>query len=105
MQLKRGVHIHKLKVQMLLGAIIVSHVYADHGLECIITSGSDGTHMHKSLHYTGLALDFRVRDCPEIERPALVQDLRRALGDEFDVVWKHGKTHIHVEWDPDEGES
>ena len=67
---------------------------------CMITSAMDGTHSEKSLHYKGLALDFRIK---HLSRPddagRITANLRRDLGDNYDVVLE--KTHIHIEYDPD----
>ena len=97
-----SVKIDRLNPQMVLAALIVHGVFEDYGIECVITSGNDGKHAgsasRPSLHYAGYALDFRVREVPETERPPLVADLRRALGKHFDVVLH--TTHIHVEYDP-----
>jgi hypothetical protein len=100
-----SVKLEGLQPQMVLAAVIVHTIFEQWGYECIITSGSDGTHTgsanRPSLHYSGLALDFRINHVVNENRPALVQDLSEALGKHFDVVLHD--THLHVEYDPKEG--
>jgi hypothetical protein len=68
-------------------------------LQAVITSGRDGTHMQTSKHYSGEALDFRRWQSDGIGRTTdIVEELRRELGDDYDVVLE--ATHIHVEYDP-----
>lgn len=67
----------------------------------IITSGTEG---HTTgLHPRGLALDLRTRDLPAMQISALVIELRRALGSDYDVVDEShsASPHIHIEYDPD----
>ena len=66
--------------------------------EGYITSLMDGTHSHKSLHYSGRAVDFRTRDLSALEVSHLAAALKADLGPPFDVVVE--ETHLHVEWDP-----
>ena len=68
------------------------------GLSPVITSAHDGTHMRKSLHYEGLALDLRTRYFRDKEdKIKFAQELRDRLGDDYDVVVE--RDHIHVEFD------
>ncbi len=96
--LKPGVDFSNLQPQMGLAAQIVTTTYSQRGYECTITSAADGRHGRRSLHYTGFALDFRVRHIPKRERPALAKAIRRALGNSFDVILF--SNHIHTEYDP-----
>ncbi len=79
---------------------------------CMITSACEGKHGENSLHYEGLALDFRIRHLrdphsSDEDNVALVKQraeqvaahLREDLGDQYDVVLH--STHIHIEFDPD----
>ncbi len=67
-----------------------------------ITSGLDGVHGPSSLHFKGLALDFRRIDWPTfaamIDAKKQADRIREELPDDFDVVLE--PTHIHVEFDP-----
>ena len=60
--LKEGVSLVGINPAMVFGAIIVSHVYDEFAVDCVVTSAVDGQHFETSLHYAGQALDFRTRD-------------------------------------------
>lgn len=71
--------------------------------ECVVTSVSDGRHMPGSLHFgidgdlRARAADLRIWMLTEREQGIAVAELRRLLGDAFDVV--HEGSHIHLELD------
>ena len=67
--------------------------------DVVITSGFEGTHAHNSLHYKGLALDFRTRHLTDNQRVEVMDHLRARLGDDYDVVFEGD--HFHVEFDPE----
>ena len=99
LRIKNGVKIRGVQPELMLAAQIVEGIYNSYNnSECVITAARDGTHMTKSFHYVGYALDFRTRHIPEGWREGLHLKIQRALGEEFDVVLE--KTHIHVEFDP-----
>ena len=98
MWIKEGVLFNDLSPQMLLGAVIVLQVFNDHSEDCTITSGTDGRHSENSLHYVGKAMDFRTRNMDAAKQRTLTTELRRRLGDNFDVVLE--RDHLHVEYDP-----
>jgi len=61
----------------------------------MITSGCDGKHSVNSKHYTGKALDFRIKDFPA--DPAVWADrIQKRLGDDYFVLLD--KTHVHIQW-------
>lgn len=96
MLLKLGVHIRDLKRPMNTALRAIEDVYLGAtGHEAVITSGTDGSHMPGSLHYSGLAVDVRL---PGILDDEVVKRLRTRLGKDYDVVIE--RTHIHVEYDP-----
>lgn len=102
LQLKPGVHLAKLSPQMALATIIVHSIYARNNAICTITSANDSTHMAGSLHYTGNALDFRTKTYVA-NKAMLVDEIRQALGEEFDVILEAMNTdneHLHVESQP-----
>lgn len=91
-------------------------VWRDLGQECVITAGTeavknDGSnelvHSAGSLHPMGLALDFRTRyfDDGGDEAANLLYFELRVINEELDSgqfeVIQH-KTHIHVEFEPNE---
>lgn len=80
---------------------VVGSVYHKYGHECVVTSCMEGSHSRNSLHYAGLALDFRIRHLPPGVPEAIAADVRDSLTDEFDVVLE--RTHLHVEYQPERG--
>jgi len=61
-----------------------------------ITSGNDGIHMPKSLHYKNRAIDIRTKD---MYLPNTVKiKLQLKLGKDYDVILE--KNHIHIEYQP-----
>lgn len=54
--------------------------------------------MKNSLHYTGNAFDLRVWIYTEKQRKALLTQLRKKLGIDYDVVDE--VDHLHIEYDP-----
>lgn len=68
------------------------------GCKCVITSGIDGKHSAGSLHYVGLALDFRIRDVPADERERLRSKIAANLGPGFDFIIEND--HYHLEYQP-----
>lgn len=97
--IKAGVDLRGLVPQMAVAYAIAQEIYRDRGQRCTITAGADGRHGPNSLHSRdGLcrAIDLRTR---VLEDPSAVADeLRAALGSQFDVVLE--PDHIHVEFDP-----
>jgi hypothetical protein len=70
----------------------------DEGL--VITSGSDGTHMAGSKHYTGEAIDLRTKTLSPTLRSALIVALRAELGPQFTVLLEDARTpneHVHIQ--------
>jgi LysM repeat protein len=70
----------------------------------VITSGNDSRHMAGSLHYADRALDFRGNTMTADQGHALQNEVRRVLGDRYDVVFEtfvnRSNNHLHVEFDP-----
>ena len=68
------------------------------GKEIVITSGFDGKHSRKSLHYVGDAFDIRtfIYTAPELNE--LIPALKLVLGGDYDVVLEGN--HIHLEYQP-----
>lgn len=73
----------------------VAQVYQAVGEDLYITSKRDGIHSLGSLHYEGLAIDFRY---PK-NREGIIEKLKKELGTDFDVIAEGD--HIHVEYDPE----
>ncbi len=94
---KLGVHLN-LKPEIISAYEEAEEIYGRLGYECVITSGTDGTHMWGSLHYGGQAIDLRTRMLPDGVDDVIAAELRLALGDTYDVVAE--ETHLHLEFDP-----
>ncbi len=88
------------KPEILLAIMVADGAYTQYGHECVITSGTDGEHSEGSLHYEGLAVDFRTvrHGMGDDEIESLAAVLRKRLGQDYEVVVE--ATHIHVEFDP-----
>lgn len=103
MQVKEGVVLIGVQWQMFWASIIVEKVYDHYEVPCVITSGVDGVHhgngTDDTLHYKGLALDYRTREFRAVDLPKVRAEIAAALGPNYDVVLE--KDHLHVEFDPD----
>jgi hypothetical protein len=77
---------------------VVARVWGLYGYGLTVTSGYDGSHMSTSLHYVGLAEDYRTRDVRASDLSRMVSDVRAILGRDYDVVLE--ADHLHVEYDP-----
>lgn len=102
MRLKQGVSLAGLKPEALAGMMLADEVFKAAAIDCVVTSGTEGKHSPGSLHYVGLAFDLRSRALYSL-LDGVVQDLKGALGAEFDVVV--APTHIHIEFQPKKNRS
>lgn len=70
-------------------------------LNLVITSITDSHEEDAdSLHNYGYAFDMRIRDIPPMYLETVLEEMRRALSDEYTIILE--ATHIHVEFDPNE---
>lgn len=97
MKLKDGVSLQDVHWRLFQAAIVAEAIFAKYGSELVITSGNDGKHSPNSLHYKGMALDFRTWHVAGREWE-VANAIQKALGDDFDVVAE--SDHIHCELDP-----
>jgi len=98
-QLKRGVRLSPGMHPALLIAVLNWHTICErYKVQCVITSGSEGTHTSGSKHYNGRALDFRTRCMTPARRKKAETAMRSALGQEFVVLLE--SDHLHVQWEP-----
>lgn len=69
--------------------------------DMVITSlGEIGDFRKKgSKHLSGNAFDIRTRDLVTAQKIIFLDNLKDALGDDYDVVLE--SNHIHVEYDPE----
>lgn len=98
MKIKEGVKLTGLQPQMVMAAIVINDVYQRNGQELVITSVIEGDHSKHSRHYLGYALDCRTRYFDKHHIPAIVDELREALGDDYYV--RDEPSHIHVSFKP-----
>jgi hypothetical protein len=77
---------------------ILARIWTAHGYQLTVTSGLDSTHSAESLHYEGLAEDYRTRDVAPSQLSGMVSEARAILGRDYDVVLE--SDHLHVEYDP-----
>lgn len=114
---KHGIDLRDISPEILMGHSVVVEQYRNHDLPCRVTSGQDGKHSDRSFHYPRndpdhgpwcepkfKALDYGTKNpstgeqWSSIIKNALSDDIRRALGPQFQVVVE--ADHIHVEFDP-----
>lgn len=79
---------------------IVVEVWKRYGYQVTLTSGEEETASHApgSLHYVGLAEDYRTHDVALSHLRDMVADVRQRLGSDYDVVLE--SDHLHIEFDP-----
>lgn len=103
--LKDGVRLQRLHPKLWHAACVVAEVLELQKRDCVVTSASDGMHKPNSKHYKFEALDFRTK---HLKKPfEAVAEIKRRLGKGYDVIYeKPGleNEHLHIEWDPKEGE-
>lgn len=102
--LKPGISIDGVKPETIMGLIIVASVLHEHGHGTVVTAGTDGKHMTKSLHYEGFALDIRSKHIEKTEdKIEVLATCKRALGVNFDILIENVGTdieHFHLEYQP-----
>jgi len=99
MKTKEGVSLDGLKPEILSILDIVDSVYKDlAGREVVITSTTDSKHGVKSFHYSGFAIDTRIRDLTPKQSANILVELKNKLGKDYDVVLEID--HFHIEYDP-----
>lgn len=97
-RVKKGVDLSGLRPEILLAIVVADSVYARHGEECVVTSVREGTHGRGSLHFVGLAVDFRTKRIDPDKVRSIAEEIGSRLGAQYDVVLK--PNHIHVEFQP-----
>ena len=105
MQLKPGVRVAGIAPELTLALVVAKSIYAQHSVDLVVTSLVDGKHSRASLHYIGHAADLRTNNLPGGSQgptaQAIGDQLRRAIGEDYDVVVE--SDHIHVEFQPKTG--
>lgn len=102
--IKHGVDLAGLQPEMVPVLINLERLFYELGLDCWITSCRDGKHGRGSLHYVGLALDFRTKAIAEpASKKTLIAQLAKSLGRQYDVLLEaegRRNEHGHVEFQP-----
>lgn len=99
-QFKKGVDRLPLQPVMHMALSRVEEIYNGYGYSAVVTSTNDGKHMEGSLHYVGLAADFRIKHIEEAlvsEIFEKIVDLLTSISPCFQCILE--TTHIHVEFD------
>lgn len=84
---------------------VAEMIYREAGYNCIVTSLTDShSGRPSSLHNRGLAVDFRTRHLPPEAKQKVAGSLKAVLDPKgYDIVLEID--HIHVEYDPHDGEN
>lgn len=80
----------------------VGQVFASYGLRGVVTSARRAPAGRFSYHHVGKAVDFRGKHVQQSLRQPILDDIRRILGADYDVI-AHGEGdnfHYHIEFDP-----
>ena len=95
-KLKEGVDVRGLHPKMWDAVYTIKPFFDNQNVDLVITSALDGQHSYGSLHYSGMAIDIRIRNIRHIkELSNLIKDI---LPSAYDVVLE--ETHIHIELQP-----
>jgi hypothetical protein len=97
---KAGVILDGVKPQIWFACGVAHAVHKSlFGTPLVVTSLADSTHMPTSLHYKGLAVDFRDRDLTATEKASFIRGLSELLTPlGYQVIQE--KDHTHLEFDP-----
>lgn len=99
--IKAGVSTDGLKIQIKRIIVCIGQTFEKYGYEACITSSTEGKHMEGSLHYKGLAVDFRTNHIPsdsimrQIEWE--VREVLKRKDKRYQILLE--KTHMHIEYD------
>ena len=97
MKIKHGVDLRGIKPEAVVAMMICEPIISKHA-EFVVTSVCDGKHMQGSKHYEGLAMDIRTREIPEAMLKPCLDEMKEALGPQYDAILEGD--HFHVEHDP-----
>lgn len=94
----RNVGISTISNHIIFALLIAQTIYDKFGCELIITSLQDSVHSNGSKHYSGNAVDLRIKNIPKPMQVLVFNALKAALPIGFDCILE--SDHIHIEWDP-----
>ena len=69
--------------------------------DLVVTSCCEGKHSNNSLHYVGMAFDFRTNDLSASQLKRIKRMLIESLGSDYDFVLE--ADHGHFEYQPSKG--
>lgn len=98
LEFKPGVSVDGIKKEIITIIGFLSYVFESMGKPLVITSCTDGKHMKGSKHYSGNAIDIRIRHLTQKEIDSLIRRFKLWYDKDYDIVLE--KDHIHVEYDP-----
>jgi hypothetical protein len=98
-EVKVGAVLHGLHQQVCQAIPMIANLYEAVTLRrMVITSGREGSHSSKSLHYYGRAIDIRTRDLSTEQIVELQSELKSMLGRNWDVIIEPSHMHIELDW-------
>lgn len=107
-----GVLVAGLRPELYFALGVADQAFAEEGLECVITAGTNGDHNPNSKHPKGEAVDIRNAQCSSLQHDRILVKLTRLEKYGFDLVdEKPGATlmttgrHFHIELDIKPGET
>lgn len=98
---KQGVKFDGVKTETLAGIMIASFVYYRNGHALTVlklVTENPGVERLRTAHDQGLAFDIRTQMIAKAKQPRMVEALKDALGEDYNVVLEFD--HIGVEFDP-----
>jgi hypothetical protein len=105
--IKPGASIIGLRADMLQALYTINDVFGRHGVDGIITSGTEPDTRHsvaRSAHYRGDAVDWRSKHlASRTEKHVVVGELKATLGPDFVVILENidePNEHFHTHWSP-----
>lgn len=100
---KKGVIWIWMRREILTLLLKAEEIFAELGLDCVVTSAADGKHKAGSLHYSGDAVDIRSKSLPKNKKQLVLQKLQAACGSDYDIILEYlgeDQEHFHAEFDP-----
>jgi len=91
------------KVCIIAAAVVNAANVLKLPVDMLVTSGNDKVHARGSKHYTDEALDFRTHHITLGEKLALLAEVKKRLGRNYDAILEDRggpNEHLHVEFDP-----
>ena len=96
-----------MRPQLLQILAVMRPIWATFHIPLVITSGMEGAHGEKSLHYCGMAFDIRTNFRTDAERlqwanhrETILATFKRYIeSSKLPIDFEMESDHLHVEWD------